>query len=331
MRISFRAALSAVAGFVLVATSALAGGSTASASGTHLTAHKASSSIARVTISTPSYEILAGDYASVTIKATTASKKARSVRVTAVSGSAKSGIDFPPFSQRVAIPINKKSVTVNIPTWMRGFDVPRSSFVVKLSSPSSLLKLGSRIATRITLIPFDIPPLDQGSVLTLHDFESGVPGEYSSFATGAGFPPPLATVADGENHALEAGVGPTPAGSTVGFEADLEPTDRQAWTGFSIAFFGTGSGKSFAISLANGSNVFEQSVTDNSTGWRVIRLRFDELRLKGDPSNPARYDRTVFDGFSVDLTGLGQGNWRFDEASVYDVGLSGLIAPADAA
>jgi len=321
MRTFSRAALSLVAGLALVATTAFAGGSAASAAGKSHSS-KSHSSTAQVSLSTSSFEILAGDDAAITIKVSKASNKARSVRVTAVNGSAKAGVDFEAFNKRVAIPLGKKSVTVKIPTYMRGFDVPRSSFAVKLSSPSSLLKLSGRTSLRVTLIPFDIPPLDQGSVLTLQDFESGVPAEYSSWATNAGFPPPLSTVADGaSNHALQASAGPTPAGSSIGFEANLEPTDRFAWTGFSIAFYGTGSGKSFAISLANGTNVFEQTVVDNTVGWRVIRLAFDDVRLKGDPSSPLRYDRSTFDGFSVDLTGLGQGNWLFDEASVYDVGL----------
>ena len=321
MRIFSRAALSLVAGLALVATTAFAGGSAASAAGTSHSSKK-HSSIAHVSISTPSFELLAGDDAVITIKVSKASNKARSVRVTAVDGSAKAGLDFEAFNKRVAIPLGKKSVTVKIPTYIRGFDAPRTSFAVKLSSPSSLLKLHGRISTRVTINPFDIPPLDQGSVLTLHDFESGVPSEYSSWATNDGFPPPLSTVADGAtNHALQVSAGPTPAGSTVGFEANLEPTDRFAWTGLSIAFYGTGSGKSFAVSLANGSNVFEQTVVDNTTGWRVIRLAFDDVRLKGNPSSPLRYDRSSFDGFSVDVTGLGQGNWLFDEASVYDVGL----------
>ena len=316
MRIFSRAALSLVAGVALVATSAIAGGSAASAAG------KSHSSTAQVSISTPSFELLAGDEAAITIKVSKASNKARSVRVTAVSGSAQAGTDFAAFNKRVAIPLGKKSVTVRIQTYMRGFDVPRTSFAVKLSSPSSLLKLSGRTSMRVTIKPFDIPPLDQGSVLTLHDFESGVPSEYSSVATNAGFPPPLDTVADGAtNHALRVSAGPTPAGSSIGFEANLEPTDRFAWTGFSIAFYGTNSGKSFAISLANGSNVFEQTAVDNTVGWRVIRLPFDDLRLKGNPSSPLRYDRSTFDGFAVDVTGLGQGNYLFDEASVYDVGL----------
>jgi beta-glucosidase len=322
MRTYSRAALSLVAGLALVATTAFAGGSAASAAGKSHSS-KSHSSTAQVSLSTSSFEILAGDDAAITVTVSKASNKARSVRVTAVDGSAKAGVDFEAFNKRVAIPLGKKSVTVKIPTYMRGFDVPKSSFAVKLSSPSSLLKLSGRTSLRVTLIPFDIPPLDQGSVLTLEDFEGGVvPAGYSSWATNAGFPPPLSTVADGaSNHALQVSAGPTPAGSAIGFESDLEPTDRFAWTGFSIAFYGTGSGRSFAVSLANGANVFEQTAVDTTVGWRVVRLAFDDLRLKGNPSSPLRYDRSTFDGYSVDVTGLGVGNWLFDEASVYDVGL----------
>jgi len=326
MRHTPRAVLGAVTAITLVAASLLVAGAPAAASGHHHPYPPAPQ--ARVGFASAHYEELAGYTETVTIALNRPLSRTTSVRVTSRGGSAVPGVDYEPVNERVIFPAGETTATVDVRTTMRGFDVPEVNVVLRLSNPSRGLKLGYPKRTSVTIIPFEIPPLDQGTTTALETFENGVPAGYSGWATGGATAPTLSTVSapdyynEADNDALQVAVATDPAaGERIGFESVQPAEDLSEWDGFTIAFRGTGSGRVFSYSLSNGSLEFEHQVVDQYVGWAVYPVRFSDLRLADDPSSPVRYDKTAFTGFSVDVTGLGAGNWLFEEPAKFQEGL----------
>ena len=152
-----------------------------------------------------------------------------------------------------------------------------------------------------------------------------MPSDYSTWASADPLKPVLTTVeiarpgSDATNHALRATVGGTPdATSWFGFTNDHSAENWSGSDGFSFWFLGTGSGKTLAYELKNGNQMFDQTVVDDSAGWREISVLFSTLRLKGNPTSPVRFDPAASTGFAVTLTGLGAGEWTFDDFALFD-------------
>lgn len=164
-----------------------------------------------------------------------------------------------------------------------------------------------------------------GDVSVLEAFEGGLPVAYFPWASRPELEPELSVLGDDTvpgagagNDVMEASVTGTPAaGDYFGFTDDMDAKDWSASDGFRFWYRGTGSGRTFSFELKNAGRLFEQTVIDDTIGWREISVLFADLRLKGDLSADTRFDPSAATGFAVTLTGLGAGTYRFDDFGLF--------------
>jgi beta-glucosidase len=272
-----------------------------------------------------SSSVRAGSAASVAVSLTGPATDAQSVRVTSGGGNAVPGTDFTAVDEVLTFAPGETTKTVSVPTVSRGALAPSTSTVLTLSDPTAGIALGARATSRLTITPTgDLP--NSGPSAVFQDFESGVPADYSVWASTDALRPALTTVPDDSvptsaagNDVLTATVTGSPtSGDWFGFTNDTASTNWSDSDGFSFWFLGTGSGKTLAYELKNGNQMFDRTVVDDSVGWRQVSVLFSELRLKGAPGNPARFLPSASTGFAVTLTGLGAGSWSFDDFALFD-------------
>jgi beta-glucosidase len=267
----------------------------------------------------------AGSDATVDVALNSASDADQTVRVTSTDGTATAGTDFEAVDETLTIPAGETSTTVTVPTVSLGALTPERSFTLTLSEPSAGITIGTRSTAVVTIRPTGDLPND-GARTVLQGFESGVPADYSTWASTDAVKPVLSTVVDDtvpgapvDNHVLVATVGGTPTASDwFGFTNDTAAQDWSASDGFSFWFLGSGSGKTLSYEVKSSGQLFDQSVVDDTVGWRELRVLFTDLRLKGNHSDPARFVPSASTGFAVTLTGLGSGTWTFDDFSTFE-------------
>ena len=283
------------------------------------------------TLSTPSVRleeasarVAGGESYTVGVSLSGPADEDETVRVRTSDGTAVAGADYTAVDETLTIPAGQTTASVAVPTVDHGPLAGAKTFTVTLSEPSDGLVLGGRTATTVTVLPSgDLP--DVGPQTVLHDFENGTAGFFSWGATPQ-VTPTLATDGDAtvpgaapDNSVLVATVGGDPAaGDWFGFSNDTAATDWSDADGFTFAFLGTGSGKALRYELKNGDRMFEETVVDDTIGWRQVSVLFADLRVKGDPDSDDRFDSSVSTGFAVTLTGLGAGEYRFDDFAVYE-------------
>ncbi|KQX06994.1 hypothetical protein ASC59_04070 [Leifsonia sp. Root1293] len=273
----------------------------------------------------PTVRVGAGTDAVATVGLSNPAATDQSVRVVSTDGTAMAGTDFTAVDQVVTFPAGETTATVSVPTISRGALAPVGTFDLALSEPSDGIGLGIRSTARVTLTPTGELPNDGASTL-IHDFEDGVPGGVFTWASTDAVKPVLATAPDSavpgsgsDNDVMTATVGGEPtAADWFGFSNDTAATDWSASDGFSFWFGGTGSGGTLSYELKSGGKLFDRSVVDDTAGWREISVLFSELRVKGSPDDPARFDPSASTGFAVTLTGLGAGEWAFDDFAVFE-------------
>ncbi|MEL4318297.1 glycoside hydrolase family 3 N-terminal domain-containing protein [Leifsonia sp. YIM 134122] len=273
----------------------------------------------------PAVRIGAGTDAVATVGLSNPSAADQTVRVVSTDGTAVAGTDYTAVDQVVTFPAGETSATVTVPTVSRGALAPIGAFELALSEPSAGITLGIRSTATVTLTPTGQLPND-GTVSVIHDFEDGVPAGIFTWASTDAVKPVLATAPDAavpgsaaDNDVLTATVGAEPTASDwFGFSNDTAATDWSASDGFSFWFRGAGDGGTLSYELKSGGKLFDQNVVDDTAGWREISVLFSSLRVKGSPDDPARFDPEGSTGFAVTLTGLGAGEWAFDDFAVYE-------------
>ncbi|NQX33566.1 glycoside hydrolase family 3 N-terminal domain-containing protein [Herbiconiux sp. VKM Ac-2851] len=249
----------------------------------------------------------------------------QTVRVTSTDGSAVAGTDFTAVDQLVTVPAGETSAAVTIPTVSQGPLTPVRTFTLQLSDPSDGITLGSRDTAVVSIRPTGELPND-GPRTVLHDFESGVPAGFTTWSSTDALKPVLTTAADDtvpgaatDNQVLVATVSGEPTASDwFGFTNDTAASDWSAADGFGFWFLGTGSDRTLGYEVKSDGKLFDRTVVDDSVGWRWIGVLFTELRVKGSPDDPARFDPSASTGFAVTLTGLGAGTWTFDDVAVFE-------------
>ena len=278
-----------------------------------------------VSFADASGDVDAGQDATVEVSLAGASETEQTIRVTSADGSATAGTDYEAVDKTVTFAPGETSATVTVPTTSTGPLSPAVDFTLALSNPSSGITLGSRTTTTITILPTgDLP--STGETTVIEDFDNGVPTDYSTWAISDEFKPALTTATDAgipgsatDNAVLVATVGGAPAeGDWFGFTNDRAAENWSGSDGFSFWFLGTGSNKTLGYELKSGGQIFDQTVIDDSTGWRKISVLFSDLRLKNNHASPARFDSSASTGFAVTLSGLGAGAWNFDKFGIFD-------------
>jgi len=284
------------------------------------------------TLETPSvafvkskYTVDAGDDAEIPVRLTGSSDTEQTVHVATGGGTAVAGDDYTAVDETVTFAAGETEAMVTVPTVSRGGLAPVSTFDLTITEPSAGVTLGSRDSTTITLRPTgDLP--NAGGVTVIEDFEGGVPTGYTTWASADELKPVLTTAENADvpgaasgNHALVATVTGTPDDSSwFGFTNDRPAENWSGSDGFSFWFLGTNSGKTLSYELKNGNDLFDESIVDDSTGWRQVSVLFSDLRLKGNHSSPTRFDPSASTGFAVTLTGLGAGAWSFDNFARFE-------------
>ncbi|WP_066038964.1 glycoside hydrolase family 3 N-terminal domain-containing protein [Herbiconiux solani] len=274
---------------------------------------------------TQAVDVAAGSDATVGVSLNSVSDADQTVHVTSSDASATAGTDYTAVDQVVTIPAGQTTASVTVPTVSHGALTPVRTFTLALTDPSDGITIGSRNTAVVTIRPTGDLPND-GATTVLQGFESGVPADYSTWASRDEVKPVLSTVVDDtipgspvDNHVLVATVSGVPTGSDwFGFTNDTAAQDWSASDGFSFWFLGTGSGKSLGYEVKSGGQLFDRTVIDDSTGWRRVSVLFTDLRVKNDPANPARFTPSAATGFAVTLTGLGAGTWSFDDFGTFE-------------
>ncbi|SDE11565.1 glycoside hydrolase family 3 N-terminal domain-containing protein [Nocardioides lianchengensis] len=269
--------------------------------------------------------VAAGEPATVPVRLSNPSETEQTVRVRTGGGTGVAGTDYTAVDEVVTFAPGDTEEAVEVETFSRGALAPRRTVDLALSEPSAGIDPGARTSTTVTITPTGALP-ETGSANVVHDFEDGVPAGFTTWGITDAVKPVLTTAPDGDvpgspagNDALVATVGGTPAaGDWFGFTNDTPATDWSAYDGFSFWFLGTGSGKRLSYELKSDGRMFDQDVTDDSTGWRRVKVLFTDLRLKGNHASDARFTPNASTGFAVTLTGLGQGAWRFDDFALYE-------------
>ncbi|GGF15523.1 glycoside hydrolase family 3 N-terminal domain-containing protein [Subtercola lobariae] len=267
----------------------------------------------------------AGADASVAVSLNSAAATDQTVHVTSADGTAVAGTDYTAVDQTVTIPAGQTSASFTVPTVSHGALAPQRTFTLKLADPSAGITVGSRDSAVVSIHPTGTLP-NNGATTVIQNFEGGVPADYSTWASADSLKPVLTTTIDdtivgapADNHVLVATVTGTPTASDwFGFTNDTSPKDWSASDGFSFWFLGTGTGKTLEYELKSGGQIFDQNVVDDSTGWRQLTVLFDDLRLKGNHSDPARFVPSASAGFAVTLTGLGSGTYSFDDFATFE-------------
>lgn len=249
----------------------------------------------------------------------------QSVRVTSQDGTAVAGEHYTAVDEVVTIPAGAESATVEVATADLGELATTGAFTLELSEPTDGLLLGGRTTTTVQIVPATVLN-DVGPLTPIEGFDDGVPSDWFSWSSRDEVKPALtaeadATVpgaADGNQVLVATVAGPAIDGDWFGFSHDTPETDWSDADGFTFWFQGAGTGKTLNFELKNGSTMFDHSVTDDSAGWKQINVLFADLRVKGSPDSPVRFDPAKSTGFAVTLTGLGAGEFRFDGFALYE-------------
>jgi len=252
------------------------------------------------------------------------------VRVTASGGDAVAGEDYAAVDETVSFAAGQTEASVDVEV-LEGA-TPGRSLELSLAEPSDAVALGARTTTSLVVTAAPAPPappapVSEGEQTVLDAFDAE-PLPVFAWGSAAGSTPELSLVpaeregTDGS--ALRASVAEVPDGGWGGFTHDY--ADAQDWSGadgFGFWFLGRGSGRTLAYEVKSGganpdsATKFEVQVTDDSEGWRRVAVRFSDLRQKGDATSGARFDPSVVRGYAVTLTGLGAGDWRFDDVGTF--------------
>lgn len=279
-----------------------------------------------VNLAAGALEVNAGSDAVIGLELTNPAATDQSVHIASSDGTAVAGTDYTAVDEDVTFAAGETQKSVTIPTLETSALSSTKTFTLALTAPSAGIALGSATGTTVTVKRVaDLP--NDGTTTVFHDFESGVPTDYSTWASADALKPVLATATDATvpdaadgNHVLTATVSGTPDdGSYFGFTNDTAKTDWSASDGFSFFFLGHGTGKTLSYELKNGDKaMFDQNVVDSTDGWRKVSVLFSDLRLKGKHSDPARFDASASTGFAVTLTGLGAGSYSFDDFALFE-------------
>jgi beta-glucosidase len=277
----------------------------------------------RVALAAP-VSVGAGQTASVPVRLSNPAVTQQTVRVTTGGGTASAGDDYTAVDQTVTFAPGDTEEVVEVATRSRGALAPRRTVDLTLSDPSAGLELGGRPTTTVTITPTGELP-ESGASTPVHTFEDGVPAGFFAWGANDAVKPVLGTAVDDTlpgapsgNHVLTATVGGPPgANDWFGFSNDTA-ADWSDADGFSFWFKGQGTGKELSFELKSDGKMFARDVTDDTSGWRRIKVLFADLRDKADPTSSARFTPSAATGFAVTLTGLGAGTWSFDDVSVYE-------------
>ncbi|MBD5785823.1 glycoside hydrolase family 3 C-terminal domain-containing protein [Cellulosimicrobium terreum] len=251
------------------------------------------------------------------------------VHVTSTDGSATAGEDYAAVDADVVVPAGETTATVETTTTDNGPLAGDRTFTLEIADAPDGTRLGARAEHTVTVRAHGDLPND-GARIPLDDFESETLPVFA-WGADAGATPVLTRVeatregVPAGSHALSAQVAAIGAGGWGGFSHDFATV--QDWSGaggFSFWFLGTGSGDDLRYELKSGggsagaATLFEESVVDDSEGWREVEVTFAELRVKGDPSSATRFDPAVAWGYAVTLSDLGTGTWLFDDVSLVE-------------
>ncbi|UOE43478.1 glycoside hydrolase family 3 N-terminal domain-containing protein [Agromyces larvae] len=267
----------------------------------------------------------AGDTVEVAVNLTNAATGAQTVRVTSGGGTAVAGDDYTALDETLTFAEGETTKTVSVATVGHGALAPSRTFVLTLSDPSGGLVLGSRSQVTVTLRPSGEAP-NAGAVDVLADFEAGVPAGWFAWGSTGPVTPQLGTATDDTvpgsapgNHVFTATVAGTPVASDwFGFTDDTPAADWSHADGFQFWFLGKGTGKALNFELKSEGKLFDRTVVDDTAGWRLVSVLFDDLRLKGNPGAPDRFLPSASTGYAVTLTGLGSGTWSFDDVAIFE-------------
>ncbi|MCU1425160.1 MAG: hypothetical protein JWM51_1451, partial [Microbacteriaceae bacterium] len=266
----------------------------------------------------------AGGDATIGVNLSGASQTEQSVRVTSGGGTAAPTTDYTAVDRVLTFAPGVTTATVTVPTVTHGPLAPLSTFTLTLSDASSGIAFGTRSTATVTITPTGDLPND-GPSDVLEGFENGVPAGYFGWGSTDSVRPALSTTDatrpgyPADNSVLTAVVAGEPTSSDwFGFSNDTASTDWSDADGFSFWFLGTGSGGQLGYELKNGNQLFDRTVLDDADGWRQVSVLFSELRLKGAPGDPARFDPSASTGFAFTLTGLGAGSFLFDDIALFD-------------
>ncbi len=277
-----------------------------------------------VTLGDREVVVAAGDTMSVPVRLSGISDTEQSIRVTTEGGTAVPGEDYDAFDETVTFAAGDVEKMVSIETYSQGFLAPRRGFTVRLSDPTAGIVLGARASTDVTITPTGEGQAT-GAVEVQHDFEAGVPSDFTVWGSSPEVTPTLGTTGDDtvpgapvDNQVLTATVGGAPAsGDWFGFTQDTQPTNWAAYDGFQFWFLGEGSGRTLSFEVKNEGLLFDHEVVDDTTGWRQVSVLFADLRVKGNAASDRRFDATASTGFAVTLTGLGAGTHTFDDFALF--------------
>ena len=283
-----------------------------------------------VAFAAPAIRVGAGTDVVAQVALSNAAATDQSVRVASGGGTAVAGTDYTAIDETLTFAAGETTASVTIPTVSAGALAPLATFDLTLLEPTDGITLGARSTVTVTLAPTGELPND-GAVTVLHDFENGVPAGLFTWGSTDAVRPVLATAPDAtvpnaavpessaDNDVLTATVSGAPAAADwFGFSNDTPSADWSGSDGFSFWFLGTGSGGALSYELKNGNRLFDQNVVDDTAGWRQVSVLFADLRVKGNPTDPARFDSGASTGFAVTLTGLGAGTWAFDDFAVFE-------------
>lgn len=268
--------------------------------------------------------VAAGETATVPVRLSNASDTEQTVRVSTGGGTAVAGEDYEAVDEVVTFAPGDTEEVVEVATTSRGALAPRRTVDLSLSEPSDGIEPGARTTTTVTITPTGELP-ESGGQLVVHDFQDGLPGSVFTWASRPEVTPALSVVPDDSvpgaaagNEVLVAAVGGTPTGGDWFGLSDDTARDWSGYDGFRFWFLGRGTGKDLSFEVKSDGRMFAETVSDDTVGWRRVQVLFSDLRDKDAPDSDARFTPEAATGFAVTLTGLGQGEWRFDDIAVYE-------------
>jgi len=277
-----------------------------------------------VTLDRSTATVAAGQTLTAGLSLTGTSTEPVTARVRSTGGTAVAGTDYEGLDEEVTFAPGATTASVDLVTLSTGGLSPRKTVELTLSDPSEPVVVGARSTLTVTLTPTgDVPNV--GATTVVDDFEGDVPAGYFGWGASTAVTPTLTTVAAERAgstgaKALSAVVaGPTTEADWFGLSHDTPATDWSDQDGFSFWFKGNDTGRLLRYELKNGNDhLFEQTVLDDSTDWKQVRVLFADLRAKGAADSDARFDPSASTGFAVTLTGVGPGTWLFDDVALFE-------------
>ena len=256
------------------------------------------------------------------------------VHVTSTDGTAKAGDDYAAIDTDVVIPAGATTAQVHTSSVDHGALAGDRTFTLAISGADPGVRQGRYQQSSVTLRAHgDLPNV--GTPTAFDDFESDTLPVFAWGSDGDATPALTRVDASGRpgaaagSHALEAKVAAVGAGGWGGFTHDFgESEDWSSDDAFTFWFQGTGSGKTLRYELKSGGSsagsatLFETSFVDAKAGWQPVTIRFADLRKKGSPAAPDRFDPKTAWGFAVTLSDLGAGTWLFDDFSLVERAIS---------